>query len=132
MGGEVAISDESVGRFSTAVEGAVYFTCLEALQNVAKHAGDGAAAKARLWQEEATLRFEVADDGCGFRLSELGASKGLANMRDRITALGGTLQVRSAVGSGTVVSGAVPVFAEASQMLEQEPSPYAWRALGDV
>lgn len=131
MGG-VVISDESVGRFSTAVEGAVYFTCLEALQNVAKHAGDGADAKARLWQEEANLRFEVSDDGGGFRLSALEASKGLVNMRDRITALGGTLQVHSAVGTGTVVSGAVPVFPETSETLEQEPSPYAWRALGDV
>ncbi len=89
MTGDVVISDESVGRFPTPVEGAVYFTCLEALQNVAKHAGDGAGTKVRLWREEGSLRFEVTDDGCGFRPGELGESKGLVNMRDRITALGG-------------------------------------------
>jgi signal transduction histidine kinase len=129
MSGAVAISDESVGRFSTAVEGAVYFTCLEALQNVAKHAGEGAAVSVRLWREEGSLRFEVADDGCGFRPGEQSESKGLVNMRDRITALGGTLQVRSTTGAGTVVSGAVPVFADAGEI---EPSPDAWHVLGDA
>ncbi len=132
MSGEVVISDEGVGRFPTAVEGAVYFTCLEALQNVAKHAGDAAAAKVRLWREEGGLRFEICDDGCGFRLAELRETKGLVNMRDRITALGGTLQVRSATGAGTVVAGAVPVLAEPSGGPGAEPSPYAWHALGDA
>jgi signal transduction histidine kinase len=126
---EIAIADESVGRFPTAVEGAVYFTCLEALQNVAKHAGDGAGAKVRLWREEASLRFEVSDDGAGFSHADLHESKGLVNMRDRIGALGGTLQVRSEAGVGTAVSGAVPVFAEP---VEPEPSPGAWHVLGDV
>jgi signal transduction histidine kinase len=130
MTGDFAISDESVGRFPTPVEGAVYFTCLEALQNVAKHAGDGASAKVRLWREEGSLRFEVTDDGCGFRPGELGDSKGLVNMRDRITALGGKLQVHSTTGVGTAVSGAVPVFAETAA--EEEPSHDAWHVLGDV
>jgi signal transduction histidine kinase len=129
MAGEVAIGDESVGRFSTPVEGAVYFTCLEALQNVSKHAGEGATAKVRLWREEGSLRFEVTDDGCGFQPGELRDSKGLVNMRDRITALGGTLQVRSTAGIGTAVAGAVPVFAETP---EAEPSADAWHVLGDV
>ncbi len=129
MAGATAISDESVGRFSTAIEGAVYFTCLEALQNVAKHAGDGAGAKVRLWREEGSLRFEVADDGGGFRPGELGESKGLVNMRDRIAALGGTLRVRSRTGEGTVVSGSVPVVAEPA---EGEPGTYSWTVLGDV
>jgi len=126
---EIVITDESVGRFPTAVEGAVYFTCLEALQNVAKHAGEGAGARVRLWREEGSLRFEVCDDGCGFSPAELNGSKGLVNMRDRIGALGGTLQVRSATGGGTAVSGTVPVLAAAG---ETEPGPAAWRVLGDV
>jgi signal transduction histidine kinase len=129
MAAEVVISDESVGRFSTAVEGAVYLTCLEALQNIAKHAGDGSAAKVRLWREEGSLRFEVADDGRGFRIAELGESKGLVNMRDRIAALGGTLRVRSATGAGTVVSGSVLVFAENP---DPEESPYAGHVPGDA
>jgi signal transduction histidine kinase len=129
MPGAVSISDESVGRFPTPVEGAVYFTCLEALQNVAKHAGDGAAAKVRLWREEGSLRFEVTDDGSGFCPGDLGDSKGLVNMRDRITALGGQLQVRSRTGAGTAITAAVPLFAEAA---EDEPSHDAWHVLRDV
>ena len=129
MSREIVISDESVGRFATPVEGAVYFTCLEALQNVAKHAGDGVAAKVRLWREEGSLRFEVADRGRGFRPSERGESKGLLNMHDRITALGGTLQVRSETGAGTSVRGSVPLFAEAA---ERAPSDDASHVPGDV
>ena len=132
MAGEVTISDESVGRYPTAVEGAVYFTCLEALQNVAKHAGADAIARVRLWHEEGNLRFQVADDGRGFRLADVGESKGLVNMRDRITALGGTLQVRSETGSGTLVSGAVPVTAGPGDSAEADESPYARLAEGDA
>ncbi len=127
--GDFAISDEGVGRFPTPVEGAVYFTCLEALQNVAKHAGDSAGTRVRLWREEGNLRFEVSDTGCGFRPGELGDSKGLVNMRDRITALGGQLQVRSTTGVGTAVTGAVPVFAQAG---EEERRHDARHVLGDV
>ncbi len=129
MASEIAIADESVGRFPTAVEGAVYFTCLEALQNVAKHAGEGAATKVRLWREEGNLRFEVADDGCGFRPADAHETEGLVNMRDRVGSLGGTLQVRSATGAGTTVSGTVPVLAEPA---ERDASPDSWHVLGDV
>jgi signal transduction histidine kinase len=129
MAGDFAVSDESIGRFPTPVEGAVYFTCLEALQNVAKHAGDGAGTKVRLWCEEGALRFAVTDNGCGFRPGELGDSKGLLNMRDRITALGGQLQVRSTIDVGTAVTGDVPVFAEPAA---EEASHDARHVLGDV
>ena len=112
MPGAITIADESVGRFSTAVEGAVYFTCLEALQNVTKHAGEDASARVQVWCEEGELHFEVADDGCGFAMGDLDGSAGLLNMRDRITALGGRLQIYSSLGTGTVVTGAVPAAAE--------------------
>ena len=111
-GGSVTIADEAIGRFAAPVEGAVYFTCLEALQNAAKHAGPGARTLVRLRHEEAMLRFEVTDDGRGFSVEALHGSDGLTNMRDRISALGGTLQIDSTRGEGTLVSGAVPVLAE--------------------
>jgi len=112
MAGAVSIIDQTDARFAGPVEGAVYFTCLEALQNAAKHAGPGARSMVRLWHEEAMLRFEVSDDGRGFSLEMLRGSEGLTNMRDRITALGGTLQIHSTTGEGTLVSGAVPVLAD--------------------
>jgi signal transduction histidine kinase len=112
MTGAVTINGDDVGRFPTAVEGAVYFTCLEALQNVAKHAGADARARVQLWREDGELRFEVVDDGRGFSLVRSRESDGLVNMRDRITALGGAVRVHSAIGIGTSVRGGVPVLAE--------------------
>jgi signal transduction histidine kinase len=99
---------DGVKRYQPEVEAAVYFCCLEALQNAAKYAGEGASARVRLWEEADALLFEVSDDGGGFDSSaENGA--GLTNMRDRLGAVGGTLRVASAPGQGTRVHGAVPV-----------------------
>jgi len=90
------------------VEGAVYFCCLEALQNVAKYA-QASNVRVRLWIEDSHLAFSVTDDGKGFDPAIAVKSSGLQNMRDRMDALGGTLEVRSAPGTGTTVSGRLPV-----------------------
>ena len=47
-------------------DAAVYDCCVELIGNVAQHAGTGARATVRLWQEDGSVRFEVADDGVGF------------------------------------------------------------------
>jgi signal transduction histidine kinase len=99
-----------IGRRSQELEAAVYFCCLEALQNAGKHAGDGAHITIRLREAEGKLLFEVADDGPGFDLASRAAKgHGFVNMSDRIGAIGGTLTVDSAPGEGTRVSGAVPL-----------------------
>lgn len=101
---------EDVGRLAEDRETAVYYCCLEALQNVAKHAGDEAAASLRLWRDRQAVRFSVTDDGVGFvprRPAAKGA--GLTNMTDRIGAVGGTIAVKSAPGEGTTVLGAVTI-----------------------
>jgi signal transduction histidine kinase len=100
---------DGAGRYGEDVEAAVYFCCLEALQNVAKHAGEEAHAEVRLSEMSDTLRFEVADDGIGFDPAQTGASSGLQNMIDRIGALGGKLIVTSARDRGTTVAGTIPV-----------------------
>jgi signal transduction histidine kinase len=100
---------DGVGRVSPEVEAAVYFCCLEALQNAGKHAGAGATAFVRLGRADDALRFEVTDDGLGFTPDRRGATSGLQNMIDRIGALGGELDITSAPGSGTTISGAVPL-----------------------
>jgi signal transduction histidine kinase len=105
------VESNGAGRYPSEVEAAVYFCCLEALQNAAKHAGEGATARISLSQENGELRFEVSDDGAGFDAEGTAASAGLQNMTDRIGALGGELQVRSAQGEGTKVVGQVPVVA---------------------
>lgn len=106
----VAIDVDGVGRYPPEVEGAVYFCCLEALQNAAKHAGDGATVEVRLRSENGALSFDVSDDGCGFEPQELnGNASGIPGMRDRLDAIGGALTVSSRRDAGTTVSGSVPV-----------------------
>jgi signal transduction histidine kinase len=99
-----------IGRRSQELEAAVYFCCMEALQNAGKHAGDGAQVTIRLREAEGKLLFEVADDGPGFDPAS-GAVKGhgFVNMSDRVGAIGGTLTVDSAPGQGTRIAGAVPL-----------------------
>ncbi|WP_067453240.1 sensor histidine kinase [Actinomadura macra] len=97
-------------RFAPEVETAVYFCCLEGLQNAAKHAA-GSAPRVRLTFDDDGLEFTVADDGPGFDpgIAASAAGSGLRNMRDRIEAVGGRLDIRSAPDGGTTVTGHVPV-----------------------
>ncbi len=97
-----------IARYPPETEAAVYFCCLETLQNVAKHAGRGASATVRLWQDGSTLLFETHDTGVGFTPNGTGG-RGLINMRDRLAAVGGNLTLSSRVGVGTVVGGYVPL-----------------------
>jgi signal transduction histidine kinase len=98
-----------IGRYPPEVEAAVYFCCVEALQNAAKYAGDGAAAHVAVWEEGDDLSFEVRDDGRGFDPAGATPGAGLTNMGDRLGAVGGRLTVESEPGSGTRVRGAVPL-----------------------
>jgi signal transduction histidine kinase len=88
-------------------EAAVYFSCLEALQNVVKHAG-ATAVLVRLEEDRSGLRFSVADDGAGFDLHRTRRGAGLDNMTERVRAAGGELTVRSIPGRGTTVTGRMP------------------------
>jgi signal transduction histidine kinase len=96
-------------RYRTEVEVAVYFCCLEAMQNVAKHAGEGAEAIVRVWSDDGHLSFEVRDTGTGFDAQTVPAGSGLNNMSDRIQAVGGEVTVTSSEGQGTCISGTVPI-----------------------
>jgi signal transduction histidine kinase len=112
------VTDGEVGRFPQEVEAAVYFCCLEALQNAGKHAGAGAAATVTIGRAPGAdgldlLTFMVADDGAGFDpAGTVGRGHGFVNMGDRLGAIGGTVEVDSAPGRGTRVCGTVPVDAE--------------------
>jgi signal transduction histidine kinase len=55
------------------------------------------------------LSFAVVDDGVGFDPASTSEGSGLQGIADRIDALGGTFEVRSAVGAGTTLNGSVPV-----------------------
>ena len=101
-----------IGRYPGQVEAAVYFCCLEAMQNAAKYAGDGATAAVALREEAGGLVFEVRDNGAGFDVEASNPGAGLSNMSDRLGAVGGTLSIRSEPGMGTRVRGAIPLAAE--------------------
>ncbi|MGZ8580349.1 MAG: histidine kinase [Actinomycetota bacterium] len=104
----VDVAAAGLGRYGQDVEAAVYFSCLEALQNVSKYA---AASRARidLAQHNGSLDFVVADDGTGFDQASVTHGSGLQGMTDRIDAIGGSLTIESAPGAGTTVRGSVPV-----------------------
>jgi signal transduction histidine kinase len=104
----VRVSRDGIGRYPQDVEATVYFCALEALQNVTKYA-NASAVDIGIRQQDGTLVFEIHDDGVGFDLTSAPRGTGLQGMADRVEALGGTLQVRSAPGDGTTVSGTIPL-----------------------
>ena len=83
----------------------MYFCCLEALQNVAKHAPQATVAITVADGPAGMLTFVVRDDGPGFEPTTVRAGHGLQNMADRVGAVGGTLAVDAAPGTGTTVTG---------------------------
>ncbi|WP_203335786.1 sensor histidine kinase [Nocardioides limicola] len=109
---DLAIEPGAGRRLPDEIEGAAYFVCSEALTNVLKHAGVSRAS-VRLGVEDDVVRLEVRDDGHGFDLAAVSAH-GLANMDDRVTALGGRLTVESVPGAGTLVRVALPVVRDRS------------------
>jgi signal transduction histidine kinase len=105
----VEVRGSGLGRYPRDVEIAVYFCCLEALQNVVKHAGPDVTATVHLWREDSRLEFKVHNAGIGFDPDQVHAGSGLVNMRDRIESVSGTLRVISSKGRGVSVRGSVPV-----------------------
>jgi len=105
----VQVEADGVGRYPQEVEAAVYFCCLEALQNVQKYAA-AQSAVVKLDGADRGLTFEVTDDGQGFDDASVKRGAGLTNMTDRIDALGGGLEVSSTPERGTRVHGYLPTL----------------------
>ena len=104
----VEVHPDGVGRYRQDVESAVYFCCLEALNNVAKYA-DASRVEIRLTSTDGELHFEVEDDGRGFDRAVTTYGTGIQGMADRLDAIGGSIDVHSAPGEGTRVIGRLPV-----------------------
>ena len=102
------IRPDGIERYPPEIESAVYFCCLEALQNASKHARGATGVTVSLAEDDA-LRFYVRDDGDGFDVQRTAGGAGLANMRDRLAAIGGELTIDSTPGQGTAVRGSVPI-----------------------
>jgi signal transduction histidine kinase len=113
--GLVEVSTDGVGRYPPEIETAIYFCCVEALQNAARHA-PGSAVRVSLADTGLGPEFAVTDDGPGFDLAAATGS-GLRNISDRLAALGGSCQVVSAPGQGTSVAGTVGYGAAHQQQM---------------
>jgi signal transduction histidine kinase len=103
----VTVQADGIGRSSQDAEAAVYFCCLEALQNTSKYAS-ATEACVTLQAQNGSLRFITSDDGAGYDSRHTPMGSGLRNMADRLAALGGELDIRSAPGGGTTVTGRLP------------------------
>jgi signal transduction histidine kinase len=103
----VTVEAPALGRYSQNIEAAVYFSVLEALQNVAKYA-QASSAHVTLCDDGQRLTFSVEDDGRGFDQATTPMGTGLQGISDRLAALGGTIDIVSALGGGTRVTGRIP------------------------
>jgi signal transduction histidine kinase len=98
-----------IGRYPPHVEAAVYFCCLEGLQNAAKHAGPTASVTITVTGSGRGLEFEIIDTGVGFDTTDAGRGSGLVNMADRLAVVGGTLAIESRPQCGTRIIGTIPI-----------------------
>jgi signal transduction histidine kinase len=98
-------------RLPDAVEVAAYYVASEALANVSKHA-DASRVELDLHLGDASLGLSIRDDGRGGADPSRGS--GLLGLKDRVEALGGTIEVESAHGTGTRLQVAIPVPAQSS------------------
>ena len=103
------VSGVNVGRYRPELERAIYFCCLEALQNTYKHAHTATAAHVRIATRAAELTFEITDNGPGLDLATVAPGAGLRNMQERVASLEGSLRIDAARGRGTRITGSIPL-----------------------
>ena len=113
----VEVRAAGLPRYPQEVEAAVYFCCLEALQNVQKYAS-ATSVRVEIKADREQLGFAIIDDGVGFDASSAAMGTGLRNMHDRLEALGGGLEIVSAPGRGTAVRGTLSVLDNAADSAE--------------
>jgi signal transduction histidine kinase len=94
-----------VERLPPAVEATAYFLVCEALTNTARHAG-AHRVEVDVHREDDLLRVRVVDDGAGG--ARVAAGSGLANIRDRVEAIGGSMHLDSPSGGGTRLVAELP------------------------
>ena len=114
------MADEISTRLPTIVETCAFRIAQEALTNVAKHAR-AASVDVELCLVDDMLRIVLRDDGIGFdvaairQMAAVGTSFGLVSMQERVTLAGGTLEIRSAAGQGTIIDARLPLAAGDAQ-----------------
>lgn len=113
VGLSVDVQTEVSGRLPIVVETTLYRIVQEALNNTIRHA-KAKNVWIRAWKETQTLNCSIRDDGAGFDTGLNGKNArcgglGLIAMRERLSALGGTLRIVSCPGQGTELSIRLPL-----------------------
>jgi signal transduction histidine kinase len=98
---------EGLSALPAAIEEALFRVVQEALTNIARHSG-ATEAHLRLSMEEQTLALTLLDNGHGFATPPRAGGIGLQSMRERITAVGGILEIQS-TAAGTCIEARVPI-----------------------
>ena len=107
----VTVESVNFGRYEPRLERGIYYCCVEAIQNVVKHAGPKAIAHIRLVGEQDRISFFVDDSGVGFDPTRVQTGAGLVNLADRVDVMGGRLTIDSHPGMGTRIHGEIPIEA---------------------
>jgi signal transduction histidine kinase len=115
---ELHIATDS--RYSPPIEVATYYLVSEALTNTAKHA-DASLVEVAVEERDHALRIRIGDDGAGG--ADLRRGSGLLGLRDRVEALGGSIDVSSPAGQGTRIEASLPLSeASAGNLRAEAPS----------
>jgi signal transduction histidine kinase len=104
----VSLSLEDAERLAPEVESTVYRLVQEALTNVGKHAAAN-RLEIELMKVDGAVVVSVSDDGHGFDPAVPAGGFGLVGIRERVTLVGGTVDVESGKGMGTVVRAVIPI-----------------------
>jgi two-component system, NarL family, sensor kinase len=108
-----------LGRYDRNVEATAYFCCLEAIHNACRHA-NASRLDIDLVEDGGSLAFAVTDDGGGFDPDTTPWGSGLANIRDRIAAAGGDLEIASSPTDGTRIRGRIPIGS--AEVTDRQPA----------
>jgi signal transduction histidine kinase len=95
-----------MGRLPEPVEVTAYYVCSEALTNATRHARASVVSIA-LEERDGCLHLSIRDDGAGG--ADPARGSGLIGLRDRVEALGGSLEVSSPPGEGTLIGVQLPL-----------------------
>ena len=112
---ELHCGDTDIDQRPEEVRTTIYRVTQEALTNVAKHASGATAVSVSINRTDALLRLTIEDNGRGFDIQSAaqrkGGGLGLAGMRERLSLIGGHLDIESARGSGTTLFARIPLGA---------------------
>jgi len=97
-------------RLAEPIELAAYYLASEGLTNTTKHAHASRVEISVAHGDDASVRISIRDDGVGG--ADLALGSGLVGLRDRVEALGGSIEIESPPGAGTLITAELPLSSD--------------------